>query len=304
VVNADSGAAQANRVVRLPDAGAREAWQELKHELWRWRPADAVPPRLFDGDAVPPLPDPAQFWPTGSAGVITTGPAAAFAERALDRPSPTAPGTPEALLGQAIDVEGRPARMAFPRAPGRNLAVLGTRVGEACAVLAAAGRSLGARCPDARFTVLCLDSEVLPAARSLACLLPGGQLHDIETAADALRASQSEVLSEQPHFIIGYVCDAAPVGEALRGLLSTGPERRIHILGWWRSVARLRDCLGGLTARFDPIGGWVALDVHGPELSPLCPQPGGPAWYPRPRRALFFDRAVHRTPEVVIPYGC
>ena len=50
------------------------------------------------------------------------------------------------------------------------------------------------------------------------------------------------------------------------------------------------------------IGAWVALDVQGPELSPLSPQPGGPAWYPRPRRALFFDRSVHRHPEVIIPY--
>jgi hypothetical protein len=278
VVNADSGAVEANQVVRLPDAGAREAWQELKHELWRWRAADAVPPKLFDGDAVPPLPD---------------------------LPRPTAPpGVPEALLGQAIDVAGRPARMAFGRAPGRNLAVLGTWAREACAVLGAAGRSLGAQCPDARFTVLCLDSEVLPAARALACALPDAQLHDAGTAADALRASQSEPPSDQPHFIIGYVCDAAPIGEALRGLLSSGPERRVHVLGWWRGVSRLRDCLGGLAARFDPIGAWVALDVHGAELSPLCPQPGGPAWYPRPRRALFFDRSVHRSPEVVIPYGC
>ena len=50
------------------------------------------------------------------------------------------------------------------------------------------------------------------------------------------------------------------------------------------------------------IGAWVALDVHGGELAPLAAQPGGPAWYPRPWRGLYFDRSVHRTPEVVIPY--
>jgi hypothetical protein len=68
-------------------------------------------------------------------------------------------------------------------------------------------------------------------------------------------------------------------------------------------VARLRDDLGGVGARLDAIGAWVALDVHGPELVPLSPQPGGPLWYPRPWRGLFFDRAVHRTAEVIIPYG-
>jgi hypothetical protein len=67
-------------------------------------------------------------------------------------------------------------------------------------------------------------------------------------------------------------------------------------------VARLRDDLGGVAARFDTIGAWVALDVQGAELSPLSPRPGGPLWYPRVRRALFFDRSVHRTPEVIIPY--
>jgi hypothetical protein len=46
----------------------------------------------------------------------------------------------------------------------------------------------------------------------------------------------------------------------------------------------------------------VALDVQGADLAPLYPQPGGPAWYPRHRRALFFDRSVHRTAEVIIPY--
>jgi S-DNA-T family DNA segregation ATPase FtsK/SpoIIIE len=74
------------------------------------------------------------------------------------------------------------------------------------------------------------------------------------------------------------------------------------VLGWWRSVARLRDDLGDPLASLDPIGAWVALDVSGVELSPLCPQPGGPVWHPRVRRALFFDRSVHRCPEVIIPY--
>jgi hypothetical protein len=85
-------------------------------------------------------------------------------------------------------------------------------------------------------------------------------------------------------------------------MLNDGPSERTHVLGWWRSVARLRDDLGGPGARLDAIGAWVALDVHGADLGPLCPTPGGPAWYPRRRRALYFDRSVHRVPEVIIPY--
>jgi hypothetical protein len=104
--------------------------------------------------------------------------------------------------------------------------------------------------------------------------------------------------------VLGYALDAAGAAyrDRWRSLLTDGPEQRIHVLGWWRSVPRLRDDLGGPGARLDTIGAWVALDVQGPELSPLSPQPGGPVWYPRARRALFFDRSVHRHPEVIIPY--
>ncbi|WP_394328302.1 FtsK/SpoIIIE domain-containing protein, partial [Couchioplanes caeruleus] len=40
VVNADSGATEANRVVRVPDAGDRERWSDLQHRLWRRRPQE------------------------------------------------------------------------------------------------------------------------------------------------------------------------------------------------------------------------------------------------------------------------
>jgi hypothetical protein len=67
----------------------------------------------------------------------------------------------------------------------------------------------------------------------------------------------------------------------------------------------MRADLGGPASRTDQIGAWVALDVQGAELtSALYPGPGGgPDWYPRPWRGLFFDRSVHRTGQVIIPYG-
>jgi hypothetical protein len=111
-----------------------------------------------------------------------------------------------------------------------------------------------------------------------------------------------------PHFLIMYAVDAASSrlgarNDQVRRLLHSGPERHVHVLGWWRGVGRLRDDLGGPGARTDPIGAWVALDVHGGELTSLYPQMRGPAWYPRPWRALYFDRSVHRTAEAIIPYG-
>jgi hypothetical protein len=110
--------------------------------------------------------------------------------------------------------------------------------------------------------------------------------------------------AERPHFLFLYAMDAAPAdSEFVRQILRQGPERRIHVLGWWRGAALLRDTLGGQASRTDAIGSWVALDVHGSELAPFYPGAGAPAWYPRPWRALHFDRSVHRGAEVIIPYG-
>ncbi|MET0415831.1 MAG: FtsK/SpoIIIE domain-containing protein, partial [Actinoplanes sp.] len=273
VVNTESGAPGANRVVRLPDAGDRQAWRALQRRLWQSRPAGCEEPRLFDGDAVPRLP----------ASCRPAGPV----------PSPADPvgSSPGAVLGERIDVAARPARFRLGRMPGRNLAVLGTRTDEACDVLAAAALSLAAQGP-AHFSVVCLDPDAARPAARLIAELP---------SADWCDALPSAPYLDIPHYVLGYALDAR-ADPMLRELLTDGPEHRTHVLGWWRSVTRLRDGLGGPGARLDPIGAWVALDVHGADLAPLYPQPGGPSWYPRPRRALFFDRSVHRTPEVIIPY--
>jgi hypothetical protein len=291
VVNADSGAVAANRVVRIPAASDRDTWTALQHKLWRRRPAGLSPPRIFDGDAVPGLADAPDF-------------------TALVAPT----REPVALLGETIDVVARSARLRLSRAPGRNLAVLGTRVDEACAVLSAAGRSLARQYPAgaARFSVACLDQDSLAAARELHAALPGGAAGgpagwtELDGFADLLAAAQEP--EGRPHFLVLYAVDAATSRhswkhDTLRRILHSGPERHLHVLAWWRGVARLREDLGGVGARLDPIGAWVALDIHGSELAALYPHPGGPAWYPRPWRGLFFDRAVHRTAETIIPYG-
>ncbi len=282
VVNADSGAAGANHIVRLPDASDRQAWRTLQRKLWHRRPDTCVPPRLFDGDAVPRLPE--AYRPAGR--VLHTG--------------GDIGSSPGAVLGERIDVAARPARLRLGRMPGRNLAVLGTRTGEACDVLAAAALSLAAQGP-ARFSIVCLDAGAERSAARLVAELPQA---DWFGAADLDQFFDGPAPDGIPHYVIGYALDAAGASyrDRWRALLTDGPEQRIHVLGWWRSVPRLRDDLGGVGARLDTIGAWVALDIQGPELSPLSPQPGGPVWYPRTRRALFFDRSVHRHPEVIIPY--
>jgi len=307
VVNAESGAPEANQIVRIPAASDRDTWHELQHRLWRRRPPELPPPRLFDGDAVPRLTDAPDF-------------------AALDTPAPGQPGPrePTALLGETIDVHARSARLSLGRMPGRNLAVLGTRVDEACAVLDSATRSLARQYSEgsARFDLVCLDPDAEAAARSLHGALPAGSgLHHLD-GLTALLAETAEGLADdpaahpiRPRFLVLYAVDAATTRltaknhghrglDHLRRILHHGPERHTHVLAWWRGVARMRDDLGGIGSRTDQIGAWVALDLHGTELAPpLYPRAGGPAWYPRPWRGLFFDRAVHRNAEVIIPYG-
>lgn len=284
VVNADSGVPSANTVVRLPDAGDRAQWTDLLDQLWQARPVEFEAPRLFDGEVAPLFP----FLPPP--------------------PSPEALSKVGAvvLLGETISVDGRPATLRLNRAPGRNLAVLGSRVDQACAVLMSAGLSLEKQhLPGThQISILCFDEDAASAAKSLYNAIPGARWFDHGNVLELLEGWQSEV----PHYILGFAMDAGGSvlsgrgHELLRTLLATGPERRTHVLGWWRTASRLRDDLGGLGARFDSIGAWVALDVHGSELSALYPQPGGPAWHPRPQRALLFDRAVHTKPEILIPY--
>jgi hypothetical protein len=290
VVNADSGATAANRIVRVPAAGHRESWSELQLRLWRRRPQDLPAPRLFDGDAVPRLADSADFRALRPAATVTA---------------------PVALLGETIDVTARSARTVLRRAPGRNLAVIGTRVDEACAVLGTAARSLAAQFGPgaARFSVACLDPDAAAAVEALRGDLPAADTGYYHTSdvdwllEDAAIASEGEA-AQRPHFLVVYAVDAAPGdGTLLRRILRHGPERRIHVLGWWRGAAMLRETLGGPSSRTDAIGAWVALDVHGGELSAFHPGTGAPNWYPRPWRALHFDRSVHRDAEVIIPYG-
>ncbi|GAB7043527.1 MULTISPECIES: FtsK/SpoIIIE domain-containing protein [Catenuloplanes] len=306
VVNADSGAPSANRIARLPDAGDRRAWRSLQERLWRLRPPGATPPRLFDGDAVPSCPD-----------------------------FPASDGAPRAALGEAIDVEARPAYVTMPRAPGRNLAILGTRGEDAAAILASAARSLAASAPGARFSVACPDPALASLIAPLRAALPTATFHLGSAAPDLFAAVAADLLGTAPdrpapHYLLGLALDASPAPgsagptgarrgvipppahapgvpartpDALRTILEQGPERQVHVLGWWRSVARLRDGLGGIAARFDAIGAWVALDAHGADLAPLSPAPGGPAWFPRPGRALCFDRSTDHSPRVIIPYA-
>jgi len=158
-----------------------------------------------------------------------------------------------------------------------------------------------------------VPESTAPAAELAAVFVRAG--HEIVTVSlagfgaqvDALAAeitARQSGAARQPTYLVIHGADAAdpvlgrPGIEALRQVLRFGPENGVHVLGWWRSVARLKALLT-IGASVDDLGAFVGLDVQGAELGALAP---GMLvnWSPRPGRGLFFDRAQHAQPEVVI----
>jgi hypothetical protein len=136
--------------------------------------------------------------------------------------------------------------------------------------------------------------------------------HSVDLRTDSSIAELTPPSGERPRFILFFAVDAAhqwlehkepPLMRAkledLRLLLKNGPANHVHTIGWWRGTGRLKDTLG--FAGGDDIGAWVALDVQGAELNTLA---AGQVvdWSPRPRRAIFFDKSTHSSPDVIIPF--
>ncbi|GAB3998250.1 hypothetical protein GCM10029992_23540 [Glycomyces albus] len=255
IVNDESGVSGANRTVAVPNAGHAEAWEPLQRRLWQARPEGNEPPALFDGDHVPAL--------TGRT-----------------------PAPETAILGQTIDVAAAGAEFGLHRAPGRNLAVLGTRGTEAADVLASAALT-AARAQRLAVDICCLEPDAATGALGLASALEaeGASVDWHDNLADACKDWEDRADGTLRLNLV-YAVDAgsarldAAQAAGLRAMLLDGPERHLHTLGWWRSVPRLREDLGGFSARFDAVDAWLALDVQGPELAPLSPASSGPAWYP------------------------
>ncbi|WP_433275637.1 FtsK/SpoIIIE domain-containing protein [Pseudonocardia xinjiangensis] len=311
VLNHESGMRHGNEIVRIPDAtgkGAQGATpvaasgvQAVQRELYERHAHDGrAEPRLFDGSRAPRFAD--------LVGELTGR-----------TPSARSAGdtAPRALVGQSIDVAGSAAAVPLPAVPGRNLGVLASVGRDAVQVLGAAAGSLAGQFRPGEVDVLIapLVTEAVEHAVRLSELFRAAghatttvALDGVRARVDALAAEVTERLGgggpHRPVLLVLYAADAADTKleregtESMRKLLRFGPETGVHVLGWWRSVQRLRALLM-MSASVDDLGAWVALDVQGSELQALAP---GMAisWSPRPGRGLFFDRAQHAAPEVVI----
>ncbi|RKT83677.1 FtsK/SpoIIIE family protein [Saccharopolyspora antimicrobica] len=299
VVNHESGVKHGNEIARVPDATARNTFDALQLELWKQLDGSAAPPRLFDGSNLPVLSTLDDY-------------------RRLSAPV----STPKALLGQIIDVDGTAAAVRLTRSPGRNIAVIGSVRVDAVSVLGAATLSLARQhVPGGiKFTVASLLDDVDDDAQHVFEQLRASG-HEVNLVGlDDIESTLTEVAgsidgrsgADVPHCVVLYAADAAQTTlerkdpttrvsgvDQLRKILKQGPESRVHVIGWWRSVQRVKNTLG--MGPVDDIGAWVAFDVHGQELATFA---AGQivSWSPRARRGLFFDRAVHSRPEVILPF--
>ncbi len=271
VVNAESGARQANRIARLPDAGAAGTFDVLQQELWKRRPEHLAPPRIFDGAHVPEL----MSAPELPAGV--------------------------AAVGQLIDLAGSAAAVPFDSNPGRNLAVVGTRAEEACDVLVSAVLSLARGHAPGSAAFVLFDGEKNPRVGMLA-----RRLADEGHAVTVVDGLADPVEQHVPTYVALFAVDAATTRDAqlrtsVRRLAEHGPDNRIHVLGWWRTVDRLKADVVERAGPVRAVDAWVALDVRDSELSQL---PGGQlqSWTPRRRRALFYDQRNGSLPQPIIPF--
>jgi DNA segregation ATPase FtsK/SpoIIIE, S-DNA-T family len=280
LVNHESGVKHANEVARIPDAGAGSRVLDVQAQVWARYHEQVRPPQVFDGAKSPP-PGPLVDKLVGEGARV--------------------------VVGQVVDMDGSPAIVPLPDRPGRNLAILGAGEQDAHRVLATAALALARTAPAARFLVATLVgpdglSGVLPHAERVA-------LTDFRARIEALAAEVRERASGGDHGPVHLLVAGADAAdpllersgtEALRTVIRFGPEVGVHVVGWWRSATRLKQLLA-LSASVDDMGAWIALDVQGGDLLPFAPS--ATVWSPRPGRGLFFDRAQHARPEVVIVPG-
>jgi hypothetical protein len=302
IVNHESGIKHGNETIRVPDATAKGTLDALQAGLWRRRPVGLHEPRLFDAGRMPRFEE-----LLATHGVAMDG-----------------RGVPVALLGQMIDVAGSAASVPMAPTPGRNVAVISSAVTDASAVLGAAALSLARQhAPgEARFTLASLVPEAAEPVGELVRRLRAADHRVDAIGLDAIAGLVGQLAAEvsgrltgaanrgEPHYLLLFGVDGAsgvlePKDpdtfrsglDSLRQVLRGGPETGLHVLGWWRSVQRLRAVLT-MGAGVDDIGCWVAFDVQGAELGPLAP--GIVSWSPRPARGLVFDRYTQQRPEVLI----
>ena len=225
----------ATRWSGCPAAGDRERWSELQHRLWRHAAGRrCAAPRLFDGDAIPRLAD-SPGLPRGSPPADTVAGAGGAARRDHRRAARSA----RTVLRRAPGPQPRGARhpgRRGVRGAGHRRPVAGRpvhrRARPGSRGLPRPGRRRGGRSalrPTCRRRRL-----VRRRTTSTGCWRTRGRARRVGAARPTSRTSCSCTRRDAG-------CPRGERPSCCAGSCAQGPERRIHVLGWWRGAALLRD---------------------------------------------------------------
>jgi hypothetical protein len=274
VVNTAGGALHGNQGARIPNASRAGTMDELiiaLHALWGEKyPA----PILLDGSVDIP---PQTLWPTSST-------------------------VPTVVVGKGFTGDGDPTAAELHSMPGRNVAVVGATEREATRVLGCAAAGLALQGVDLDLVAL----EPLGARHraAVAGRVPTARLvgHDGDDFEPYLLELVAEIearlngADRTPRAVVMWEVDAAdtrlsPEGrQALLTVIHHGPEVGVHVIGWWRSVNRLRSLLMSPAVSPEDFGVWVVLDVIGSTIGSLIPDMVAEGWEPRLGRGFLYDR--------------
>ncbi len=294
IINTEAGAAEANTVVRLPYAEPA-AVAELRHRLWEHRPRGNPAPAVFVGYNPAHLHDDPSY--------------ARLSPKMLRR---------SVLVGRCVDVGSPTASVVVDATPGRHLAVVGpSTVGADILHAAVASLARQHEPGGARFLLAPLVPAADDAATAAAQQLQADR-HDHEVVPlDRLGATLAELSEftghspQKPTYLVLFGADAAsPVlavvggdsfrtgADNLRIVIQQGPLHGVHVLGWWRGLARFSADVG-TNARED-IACLVVLNVPGEELKSFLGQ-YDLNYAPRRNRALLLDRHAG-TATLIVPF--
>ncbi|WP_025273003.1 FtsK/SpoIIIE domain-containing protein [Haloglycomyces albus] len=190
-------------------------------------------------------------------------------------------------LGRHVDIGLSVAAPDITGAPGRNLALLGSdvKLGETLeAVVAAVAERQ-------RIAVV----DVTGRAR-----VPGN--------VERWDGDRWREFIDDPHddqLVAVFGADAVSWDRkqlaALRDLMRRGPERGIHLLGWWRVFRRYLDDVGGASGREDCAVNLVG-NIPGSEIAGHFGQQFQ-HWAPREGRALLIDRhSDDHAGRLIVPF--
>ncbi|MBT8228446.1 MAG: cell division protein FtsK [Dactylosporangium sp.] len=294
IVNAEGGIAGSNSQVRIPYADPAPM-AELRHRLWEHRPRGSRQPSVFVGYAPQHLHHDPTYLRLATDGVRKN-----------------------VLVGRSVDVDSPTASVALDATPGRHLAVLGpSRAG--ADVLHAAVTSLAAQhAPGtARFLLAPLvaiaDDAVAAARESLR-----NDGHDCEVVPLASLGQTLARLAtftgqtpDAPTYLAIFGADVAsptltavstesfrPGLDHLRSVIQQGPVHGVHVLGWWRGIARFSADLGESAP--EDVACVVALNVPRNDLRNLL-KVYDLDYHPRANRALLLDRHAD-TARLIVPF--